>query len=62
MKNPLFLALASIILISSANAQTADGATPATDTICDSVGLIGEDRGLCNAYCEAMDCDSISPL
>jgi hypothetical protein len=36
-------------------AQTPDGETPAVETDCDR--LTGAARGLCNAYCEAQDCD-----
>jgi len=43
----------------SALAQTADGQTPAEENVCDV--LDGAAWGLCNAYCEAMDCDSASP-
>jgi hypothetical protein len=39
-----------------ASAQTSDGLTPAQENVC--VGFGGAARGLCNAYCEAMDCDS----
>ena len=35
-------------------AQTADGETPAEETVCDH--LDGAMYGLCVAYCEAMDC------
>ena len=38
-------------------AKTADGETPSAETICDV--FQGNDSGafgLCNAYCEAMDC------
>lgn len=38
-----------------AAAQTPDGLTPAVETVCD--GFEGRAFGLCNAYCEAMDCD-----
>lgn len=38
----------------AAQAKTPDGATPAEETVCD--GLAGPLFGLCNAYCEAMDC------
>ena len=38
-------------------ARTPDGQTPAEETACD--GLHGAAFGLCNAYCEAMDCDSV---
>jgi hypothetical protein len=42
-------------------AQTADGLTPAEETVCD--GQEGKAFGLCNAYCEAMDCDTrMEPL
>lgn len=37
-------------------AQTADGLTPAEETTCD--GLPKAEFGLCNAYCEAIDCDT----
>ncbi len=40
----------------TAYAQTPDEMTPAEETVCD--GLEGAAFGLCNAYCEAMDCDS----
>ncbi len=35
---------------------TPDGETPAEEIVCD--GLSGAAFGLCNAYCEAMDCES----
>ena len=40
-------------------AKTPDEKTPAEETVCDEVSksLFGQ----CNAYCEAMDCDSDSP-
>ena len=37
-------------------AQTEDGLTPAEESVCD--GLPAAEFGLCNAYCEAIDCDS----
>jgi len=40
---------------SAALAQTPDGDPPSVETDCD--GEIGAAFGLCNAYCEAMDCD-----
>ena len=40
-------------------AQTPDGDTPAVEDVC-SV-LEGVQFGLCNAYCEAMDCDGSNP-
>jgi hypothetical protein len=39
---------------------TADGLPPAMEDICDMT--TGKANGLCVAYCEAMDCDSASPL
>jgi hypothetical protein len=42
-----------------AQAGTPDGQTPAQETVCD--GLSKSLFGLCNAYCEAMDCDSPTP-
>lgn len=38
----------------SAFAKTPDGQTPAQETVCDNE--TGAAYGLCNAYCEAMDC------
>lgn len=42
-----------------AAAQTADGQTPAEEDVCD--GESGAAYGLCNAYCEAMDCHLDEP-
>jgi len=39
----------------TATASTPDGETPAEETVCDD--LDGAEFGLCNAYCEAMDCE-----
>ena len=38
----------------AASAQTSDGETPAMESVCDDE--TGTLKGLCNAYCEAMDC------
>jgi hypothetical protein len=35
--------------------------TPAEETVCHDAGLTGALWGLCNAYCEAMDCDFATP-
>jgi len=43
----------------AASATTPDGETPAEETVCGD--LVGAAFGLCNAYCEAMDCDSDEP-
>jgi len=48
-------------LAATANAQTADGQTPASEDICTKWGMTGKINGLCNAYCEAMDCDAAKP-
>jgi hypothetical protein len=40
--------------------QTPDGMTPAEEDSCG--GLKGSAFGLCNAFCEAKDCDSIDPM
>jgi hypothetical protein len=40
-------------------AQTPDEETPAVEDACD--GFSGKIYGLCNAYCEAMDCDADEP-
>ena len=50
----LFVSL--ILFYSPAYAQTPDGQPPAQEDVCD--GQVGAAYGLCNAYCEAMDCDS----
>jgi len=54
------LALFALILLLSlgitSHAKTPDGKTPAEETVCD--GQKGAAYGLCNAYCEAMDCDN----
>jgi len=41
--------------------QTADGETPAVEDICTKWGMTGKIHGLCNADCEAMDCDAAEP-
>lgn len=53
------IAVLFLFCTGAALAQTPDGETPAEETVCD--GLTGAQFGLCNAYCEAMDCDSDSP-
>lgn len=44
---------------SAAFAQTPDGEPPSVETVCND--QVGAAFGLCNAYCEAMDCDSGEP-
>jgi len=57
MRNLLALMVFGLVLSFgfSAYAQTPDEMTPAEETVCD--GLEGAAYGLCNAYCEAMDCN-----
>ena len=61
MKKSVWL-LATVLLFicswSLAYGETADGQTPAEESVCDMAGYTGALWGLCNAYCEAMDCDS----
>lgn len=60
MKKTLLLTLSLLTLgTGAALASTPDGVTPSRETVCDS--LSGAAFGLCNAYCEAMDCDSPAP-
>jgi hypothetical protein len=47
------------ICTGTVQASTPDGQTPAEETVCDNES--GAAFGLCNAYCEAMDCDSPAP-
>jgi hypothetical protein len=49
------LAVWTILLSGTLYAKTPDGVTPADEAICDLES--GAAYGLCNAYCEAMDCD-----
>jgi len=56
----LTLAFALLLICTGAVlAQTPDGGTPAEETVCDNE--TGSAYGHCNAYCEAMDCDSDHP-
>ena len=59
MRKLLEIAAATCLLLAGAtmaHAQTADGMTPAEETVCHDANLTGAAFGLCNAYCEAMDC------
>ena len=55
----LLLLAGSAGLVLTSIAKTPDGETPAEETVCDEVS--NSLFGLCNAYCEAMDCDYESP-
>jgi hypothetical protein len=60
MKNLFVFGLGLLALAVPALAKgTPDGKPPSEETVCD--GLKGALFGLCNAYCEAMDCDSPNP-
>lgn len=56
---PLFAFLLLCTGAGAALASTPDGQTPAEETVCN--GETGAAYGLCNAYCEAMDCESDNP-
>ena len=60
MKKLLFILLAcfiSVSVVSLGSAQTQDGIPADEETICDDAGLTGSAWDLCNAYCQAQDCD-----
>jgi hypothetical protein len=56
MRKSLWILVLCFIVIGtgSVSAKTPDGKTPAEETVCDNES--GAAYGLCNAYCEAMDC------
>jgi hypothetical protein len=57
MRNLFVFSLGLLALaVPSLAKGTPDGKPPSEETVCDSLG--GALFGLCNAYCEAMDCDS----
>lgn len=55
MKANLMIFGLLLICSGAALAQTPDGLPPALETVCDMEQ--GAAYGLCNAYCEAMDCE-----
>ncbi|HKI04021.1 MAG TPA: hypothetical protein VKK31_18725 [Thermoanaerobaculia bacterium] len=60
MKAHFTLTFALLLICTGAVlAQTPDGETPAEEAVCDNE--TGAAFGLCNAYCEAMDCESDAP-
>ena len=62
MKKLLFILLAcfiSVSMVSLGNAQTPDGIPADEETICDDAGLTGSAWDLCNAYCQAQDCNDL---
>ncbi len=52
------VSLSTLALSPTVHASTADGSTPAEETTCDTA--TGVAFGLCNAYCEATDCDDVT--
>ncbi len=56
MRKSLWILVFSVFVIvtGGAFAKTPDGQTPSRETVCDNER--GAAYGLCNAYCEAMDC------
>lgn len=50
----LALLVVAVLAAGSAAAKTPDGETPSEEPVCDEMS--GAAFGLCNAYCEAMDC------
>ncbi len=52
----IFLALTLTLFPTATAAKGPDGVTPAEEYVCD--GLAGKAYGICNAYCEAKDCDN----
>ncbi len=59
MRNLLLASVAFLVLGSAAYALTPDEIPPAQEFICDLES--GAAYGLCNSYCEAMDCETESP-
>jgi hypothetical protein len=55
------IAFAFLVTAPPVLAQTPDGLTPAVEDICTKWDFTGKTLGLCNAYCEAMDCDDLNP-
>jgi hypothetical protein len=56
MRKSLWFLVFGILFIGTGgvSAKTPDGQTPSQETVCDNE--TGAAYGLCNAYCEAMDC------
>ena len=64
MKQVTAYVLAVVLVVAfsaTGSAKTPDGLTPAEEQTCSDAGYTGALWGLCNAYCEAMDCDSPAP-
>jgi hypothetical protein len=52
-------AAVALMMLIGTYAETPDGKPPSAESVCD--GLQGSAFGLCNSYCEALDCDSNNP-
>jgi hypothetical protein len=59
LRQSLFILCLGLLAVGAASAKTPDGQPPSVETVCDNE--TGAAFGLCNAYCEAMDCDSPNP-
>lgn len=59
MQRFIFALLLALIVAGRAVGQTPDTQPPAEETVC--ADLSGAAFGLCNAYCEAQDCDAQDP-
>lgn len=58
MRRILLSLILLLITVGVASAQTPDGIPPANEDVCDPLfGATPGLFGLCNAYCEAQDCD-----
>lgn len=61
MRKYLVVLIALAAVSGAAVAQTPDGLPPANEGVCDPlIGLTPGLFGLCNAYCEAQDCDFVA--
>lgn len=58
---PLAIILGLVLHPLLAHAEKKNGGTPEEERACEAADLHGAAWGLCNAYCEAMDCDSDDP-
>jgi hypothetical protein len=59
LRKSLFILYLGLLAGGAVSAKTPDGQPPSVETVCDNE--TGAAFGLCNAYCEAMDCDSPNP-
>jgi hypothetical protein len=55
------IAFGLVLAALSAQAERRNGDAPEQDTPCEAADLVSAAQGLCDAYCEAMDCDGDDP-